>query len=357
MMTMRSAVSEAWRNLASGTSRAVLVAVLLMVGVGGLTVVDTVAVTSLIGQATAYETSGASTLILKTTAGVDGSACARLASVRGVIGAAAVTLDGPSMTLTKLPSQQVPTVRATAGLATILGVAPRRAGVWIPRELADLVGARPDGLIGLGGVDVPVGAVYAHPDDGRRTGLGFAVVEPVPADGTFNECWVRTWPESELTTPLLLATRTTAGANGTEDSAITQWNTRHGRSFDGAARLASRPTRWSWVVAAGIGLLVGLGTTRARRLELASAHHAGVGASSILVTLVAEALVPVGLLWGVMVPVGLWLTRGIGALDRAGVTHLGWWILWSGSVGLLLGTIGGALLTKERHLLRYFKER
>ena len=206
LVKARDAVVEGWRNLRSGTGRPIAVALALTLCGATLLGLEVSSVAQLVTRAHTFQDAGGSTLILESGGQVDAAACARLGSLTVGEGAAAVTLGSRTVHPAMLPQQAVPLIRATAGLADILGAHPDGPGLWLSAEAADNLGLRVGSALVLDGQPTRVAAVYAYPEDGRRPGLGYAVIDPVPSGGAFDECWVRSWPTDDGVLPALTAT-------------------------------------------------------------------------------------------------------------------------------------------------------
>ena len=130
-----------------------------------------------------------------------------------------------------------------------------------------------------------------------------------------------------------------------------------GTTFDAAERLRQRPTWWAWIAASAIGLTLGAAATWWRRLEIASALHAGLRTSDTTFLQLVEAVAWVG--GACIVASGICLTILSGAApgDRADLMRL------VGAEGLcaaswtLIGVAIAAMSIRERHLFLFFKGR
>lgn len=353
-MRAASVVSEAWRDLLTGTARAATLALVLVLGVGSLAVLDARAMVGVLRDAEEFRAAGAATWVLDDLDNVDGSRCAALDGVGGMR-AGALRQGGPLRALA-MPSSQLTVWEATPGL---LGAALGRdvttaTGVWLSEDLASALGARPGSVLATTAGETPVAGVYAWPDDGRARTLGYSVVVPVAPTGRFSACWASTWPPDRDTAGLLYST---TGAKVGAQATFGQLNGRLGAELDAPALLEARLTRWAPAAATLLGLVVGWAGVRMRRLHVASALHARVprphlawqhlleaGAWVCAAVLVAAAATG----WAAAAgnpepPTTVWLT----ALRTVG----------AGAGAALLGTLAGVLGTRERHLFRYFKDR
>lgn len=134
-------------------------------------------------------------------------------------------------------------------------------------------------------------------------------------------------------------------------------NNNHGASFDGARLLAERPTRGVALGSIGFAFLLGTAAARQRRLEFASALHAGQRRVDQLAQVTLECLV-----WSVTA--AILASAGIVAASHiiaprepmvVALANLNG--AWSVPAAALAGVVVGTLLTRESHLFRYFKDR
>lgn len=352
-----SVVSEAWRNVASGTTRATLFAAVLVVAVGALAALDVRAVVGVIEGAREYRDAGASVQILEAAGQVDGARCEALTGIDGVNAAGALRTGDPVRAL-NLPSSELTGVEATPGL---LGVLDRGrvagAGLWLSADLAEALGATADDSIVTDAGPAPVGAVYPYPDDGRDRALGYAAVAPVPATGLFDSCWVEIWPVDPETATLLRMVLVTDPSSAVQP-AQKQLNSRLGATYDASAEFRDRLTKPAPTAAVVLGLALGFAAVRLRRLELAAALHARVPRSALTWQVLLETAVWTGAAVIVTVPVLWWLAAGAGLhVDRVSTWVLGMRTVLAGAGATLVGAVAGALTTRERHLFKYFKKR
>ncbi len=345
-MRWRSIASEAWRNITSGAALTVpLCAVLgaLAAALTGLGSFETLALTA---HAERFHDAGAAILILQAPGAVDGRACEALNGTPGVRSGALRAAPG-NVVGAALPDSSVPTYEVTSGLPGLLGAEPRRAGVLLSPEVARTLG---DGLVG-----VEVAGVYGYPDDGRRADLGYAVLVPTLASGAFDECWAETWPPSrELES--LLRTSYAPRASGT-DLRILQLNGTLGETFDGAAQFAARTTRWLPLLGAAAAFVIAFSAMRLRRVELASARHAGVRLADQLAIALGECLAWVAATIALVTPVVCAALLHAPRTDAPAHVHAA---LLTTALAVAAGVAGSALavlLSGERHLFRLVKQR
>lgn len=353
-MRPASVVSEAWRDLLTGTTRAATLALVLTLGVGALAVLDARAMVDVLRTAEEFRAAGAATWVLEDQDNVDGTRCDALDGVGGM--RAGALRQGPPLRALAMPSSQLTTWEVSPGLlGAALGrdVAPD-PGVWVSEDLATTLGLTAGSTLATTEGGTPVAGVYTWPDDGRARTLGYALVVPVAATGTFSQCWAATWPPDEDTAGLLYsATGSKVGAQAT----LGQLNSRLGAALDAPALLEARLTRWAPAAAAALGLAVGWVGVRMRRLQVAAALHARVPRAHLTWQLVLEAAAWVLVAVLVCAAVTGWAAR-VGNPDPSSAVWLtSLRTVGAGGAAVLLGTLVGVVGTRERHLFRYFKDR
>ena len=138
------------------------------------------------------------------------------------------------------------------------------------------------------GKSVSIDGVFDYPDDGRDGRLAFAVLVPTVSLQNYDECWVFAWPvPPDLTDAMVMAV--SPGKLGSVHEG--RLNTSYGSGFDGEALFRARPSALTGPVAAILGMTLGLGSVWTRKLELASALHAGVSRSSMMLLMFIQAFV------------------------------------------------------------------
>lgn len=348
---------EAWRNIVTGTARTGLFAALLTVLSAGLVTADLLSVRSITTAAEDYQAAGASVVTIAATGRIDGTACAALARVPGVRSAGAVRTSDAAITAAALPSSTIPVAEATQGFPDLLNadLAPG-AGVVLSDQAADALGLTVGDALLTTSDETRVVGVYEYPTDGRRAGYGYTAVVPVPDDEVFDECWVDVWPASARTRTLLQTTLL-AGSDEDRSPVVSQLNTTLGASFDGNARYADRVTRHAAPLALALGGGLGCLAVRSRRIQLASALHAGVRKSDLGAVLALE-------ITSWVAPAAI-VTASVGAVfaatgetgDASSVIVLASRIGLAAVAASYLGAAAALLLTREQHLFRYFKDR
>ena len=382
LQRLREVLREAWRNLASGTTRPLLALLAFTLVAGGIGVALARGQVGVARDAVVWQRQGSAISVITLEGHIDGRQCDALAGTPGVRASGAVR-PAAALRLAALPSVPVATFEITPGLADLLGRTgpgpvgpapvgpdePAAGGVLLAEDLAIVVGVT-DGSLALvtdpgeghrgwaDGGQVSVAGVFPLPAGRQSSPLDYSVLLPTAPTAPFDACWAVLWPEApEAVTLLTLTTLPTGQGPQGPTPQVRQLNTTAGIAFDAPARLAALPTVPLTVAAAGFGAVLGFGLTSARRLELASALHAGVSRSSLLIQLAAETvgwLIPA---LAVVVPAGLVAARHANP-DPA-------WVAFSpalraavlSAISTLLGTLLAGVLIREKHLFRHFKQR
>ncbi len=351
-MRLRELLREVGRNLLTGTTRVGTWAVLFLLLVGGLAAADVRTIVEIDAGAHAFREAGGAVQVLGAPGQIDGRRCEALAHLDGVTAVGALRVADP-VTLAALPSFPVPVHEVTAGLPAVLGVVGDVVGVAIPHPLAETLGTGA-GLARLSEGTVPIGAVYRYPEDGRATALGHTVLAPVPTTGGFDACWAEIWPTDAATSQTLRY----ALIDGADAASVTQrqLNSTLGQEYDTAALLDGRLTRWVPGVAALAGVLLAAGSVRRRRLELASARHAGVAAASLTLQTVVETVTWAAAATVIALPMLWWVAVEGNPGEPWPVWVLGVATVLVGALATVPAAAATCLLTRERHLFRYFKD-
>lgn len=356
-MTIASILREAWRNLVSGTTRAVTLALLLGSVSAGLTAAELTAVRAITDAAVAFTTSAASIATLAASGRIDGDACEALGTIPGVRAAGAIRSTDEGMTAAALPSSAIPVMEVTSGFAEVVratSLAP--SGVVVSQQVVDGLALAPGEAIVTRDGRAEVAGTYPYPDDGRRAGYGYAALVPTTTDAAFDECWIDMWPPSPQTATLLQITLTGTDEEG-ERPLLSQLNTTLGATFDGPRAFHDRITRHVPLVALLVGGGLGFVSVRTRRVQHASALHAGVATSDLVTisTLELAAWTAPSIVLSASVIAVFAATGPPGDMLVSAV--LGARIAPLAVAGALVGSVAALLATRERHLFRYVKER
>jgi len=356
-MRASAVVSEAWRNIVSGTSRPLLIAFLAAVVLGGIAAGDVRTIVGLSTQATEFRESGAAVEIMQAPAAISGQRCDALGALPGVLGAGATRKADEQATPLTAPRAGIATVEATPGLAGVLGIENGAVqGVWIEDSAREALGTSQGGTIPTSRGPVKLVASYSYPQDASDRTLAYTLIVPVPAEGAFDACWVLAWPPSPDLESLIRGTYF-GDPTGQSSATYGQLNTRLGAVLDGPTLFQARSSSISPAIAAIFGLVLGAGAVWARRLEIASALHAQLPKPALVTQLGIELLVVMLSVVVIVLPVTYFLAA------RGNPDPM--WPAWSAGLrivaaGLLATLVGGLLTaagTSEKRLFRYFKDR
>ncbi|MCS4277845.1 hypothetical protein M2390_003060 [Mycetocola sp. BIGb0189] len=356
-------IGEILRDVRTGTSRALLFTVLCATLLMGLCLAEISTVSRVLNDADSYRRSGASTLMFQAPGQIDAIRCEALVGLPNVNQAGAVRENPVGVNPAALPGHSIPQRDASEGfirLITSTGSAPIAvpgAGVVISDQVAEALGRYGGDSIVAGVGSIPVRAVFPYPDDGRKPGLGYTVLSPVPVDRQpFDECWIEVWPQTEAVAAQLRSTLLGDGDAQTRPQ-LSQLNSRPGQTFPGADAFGGRLTTAAVPAGALAGLVIGFVMVRIRRLELASARHSGISPGAQALILLGEALVPAAVAVLIALTATLVLTGLSGIPDPSALRGLAVRICVVFVPAVVLGVIAGALTTRERQLFRYFKSR
>ncbi len=361
-MRARALVGESVRNITTRTTRATMFALTLALVVASACLMDTLTTISLQRRAAAWDASGAAVHVLAAEQSVDGRSCADLTTARGATGrpvaSAGALTAGPTLTFDATTASSLPSFVVTTSLARVLGLGAVVAeGVWISDQLADTLEAAVGDRLTTDHGPLTVAGVFAWPVDGRDQRIAYAVLVPSATQTRFDECWATITPSNPAALDLLR----TAGVvtpQATNAAPVARLNNTLGQELDAWAQYAGRTTRWVGLLVPASGFVLGYVATRLRRLEYASALHAGVSRRDLCVTAVVETLAwvlpAVAAATAVVAVVASRLTDPANALDLvAGQLPA----LAATLVTAPLGVLAALTLTRESHLFAYFKER
>ncbi len=347
---------ESVRNTKTGTARAGTFAVLLAAVMGGAVAADLHTVVQISAEGERFRNSGAATYTMAAAARIDGNACERLADIEGIVDAGALRHSQAHVITTTLRTSPIATFEVTPLFPALLGATTTGAGPLAGPELVETLGPSARATIETLAGPIQVGGTYRYPADGRRAGFGYALLEPVTSTGLFDECWVNIWPSQDDLSQLLFSTLR-EGTDSQQSPELSQLNTSHGSEFNGAELLKGRITRLAAPVCASVGVLLGMVAVRLRRVQIASALHAGVSRRSQILMLNLEAIA-----WAL--PAAVLATAAALALERQALPDVKAVLLLlavratcAGALGVLSGTTFAVALVRESHLFRYFKTR
>ncbi|NMM94863.1 hypothetical protein G1C95_2051 [Bifidobacterium sp. DSM 109957] len=377
-MRLVGVLGEVRRSITSGTTHACAFAVALAAVIGLLCGADMLTISRIQAQVDNYVAAGGSTYVINYAGRIDPVACESLASLQGVRAAGALRQADSKITFATLPATGVPSYEVTEGAIALFsdstggatdGVASivsdisdaLDSGIWLSSEAAEPLHASAGETVPLNdGRQASIGGVYDWPDDGRKSGYSYAVLEPVPADRAerFDSCWVKAWPVPSNIESLLQLATVGDSATGQERPVVSQLNTSHGTELDAVALYHQRLTIWVPVVALAAGLLLGVIAIRMRRLECASALHCGVPKKALVTQLMLETglWLVVAVLLASPLLAWTWLNNPNNA-DAWALTDTVLRVPVAAAIGGLVGALFTAVMIREQHLFRYFKNR
>lgn len=346
---------EAWRDVQTGTARTLIYAGLLAGIVCLLAITEMVAIRGALAAAVDFRDRGGSVTVLTAKGSVDAAVCNNLDELSGAR-AGAIRRAATDLRAATLPQAGIPTFEATAGILAILQIpATTEPGVALSDAAAQTLGVRQgDQLRLVDGQRLRVRAVFPYPDDGRRPGLGYAAIFQSPAVGQFDECWLRTWPQSRQADTLVRLALT--GGDNPTDATVAQLNPSMGLISPGPALYQHRATRLAPLAGLIAGLLTGLAAMRLRRLELASARHAGVSPAAAA-SIAALSFLPAVIAAAAISAAPLAIVAAGAPADQLAVAAAGVRVQTATLLSVLVGVTAGALAVRERHLFAYFKSR
>lgn len=356
MMHRREILREAWRNLTSGAAHAGWLVLAFVTLVGSLAVADLMAVSSLDLRARNYHEAGASIRVLKAERGIDALRCDVLPSSDGIVSAGALRTV-PAVGIDALGGLPTPAFEASRGFQMLLGVDNAlEAGVLVPEPLARRWQVQAGDTVSTDQGQMRIAAVFRYPDnDGRDSRLTNAIILPGVGESYFDECWADVWPSTAAFDSLI---RTSLVA-GSKDSSgmILALNPTMGQYFTGATEYKERVTRFVPFAAAVVGGAIGVLGGARRRLEYASALHAGVRPQDLLQISLTEAACWAGFSW-LMTAAICTATARIAMPDIAHAM-LGHILVaaGTGALGAVAGSLMGTASSREAKLFKYFKQR
>lgn len=350
---------EAARNLATGTSHALLLVVTTAVLVCGLSILELGAISGLVQSAQQFQQRGGSISILTAEGSVNGRVCDLLADQPGVRAAGAISTSETPLRLSAIPQNPLTYFTASPGFSTMLPAATgqQQPGLLLPEAVADDLGLRiGDPLPTASGPSI-LGGTYDYPDDGRPPGMGYAAISPTNADRTFDACWIDAFPVNQATIDLLYTTVIADSPLSDSGPKLTQHNTSMGKATEPVRAFNARTSIWNPVVGFVLGAVMGVGAVWLRRLEIASALHSGIRKIDQLAMFTLELSAWVSVAALVTAPVILIGARHFPDADHQAVIFTAALIPAMTCAGALLGGLAAVVAVRERRLFAYFKGR
>lgn len=179
---------------------------------------------------------------------------------------------------------------------------------------------------------------------------------PVSAsNGTFDECWVRQWPQSGQTGDLLYSTLVASGSSS--NAGVTQVNKSFDSHYDAQVSYGQRMTRWMPWLGLAVGLMFGAFSVRRRRLEYAGALHSGQSKGAQLLEITMETLI-----WSGLECVSSAALLGAYCVRMSIADAM---TVWLGAMrtpcaifaGVMVSSVLVGMTIRETQLFRFFKQR
>lgn len=284
-MRIRELLREAGRNIRCGASRAVPLTLIAATISIVCSISDLSATAQLADKVDQYVAAGGATAIVEAPGEIDGTACDSLINTGRVSHSGALRRVNPTG-ITSLTGNPLPTFEASSGWWSLMSLDPT-SSIAISDSTAEVIAPR----LGRGNPvmvdDVNVDDRFTWPEDGRRNTISYGLIARGAA-GRFDECWAQALDPSD-DIKALLASTTTTSAFSPQQPQHTALNPRLGRltALDDAQ---NRPTRFSWLLAALVGAVIGFGSVRLRAVEHAQLKALGLGATSHILLALVEAL-------------------------------------------------------------------
>lgn len=375
-MKLKEIFSEAKANVLSGTTHALRYMIALSAVLILCCFYDLVSVGSIVDEANGYVSSGSSTYIISDVGKISGKNCELLNGLNGVQAAGAVKAEKNKLSIVSLPSAPVPIYGVSkSAYKLFMDKKPQDKGVYISSTLANTLNLKVGSKISTAGHTADISGIYNWPDDGRRPGYDYAIISPEVTNAAYDECWVRSWPMLNKIGDVLKTTIIGADQadklskkdnNAAEDSNkqkdkdtsnIFQLNTTHGYEFTGADEFDSRTTQDIWTIALIIAFAIGFTSIIIRRIEFASALHAGMKKSQTLLQVLAESLAWIIPSIITTLPVAFYFAIFKSDGDILSIVDISFRIIVSGVFGAIAGVAFAMFTIREKNLFRYFKGR
>ncbi|OZG48766.1 hypothetical protein [Bombiscardovia coagulans] len=378
-MKVDSILSEAWRDISSGTNRTILwLLTFLFVAIGTLGL-DLSTIFALQSQAKTWVTSGAAINLVQSEGKINPTSCMSLSRTtisgahkqtstsqskipvgKGPISASGALQTGPSIILTAMPSSPLDSFNVTPSLASVLQLTASvesKTGVWISSQLAQTLHVRPGDTLETDHGPMSIAAVFSWQQDGRDQRIAYAILNPSASQEPFDECWATIVPSNAKASELLTATA--ISTPGTLNPLqIKQINNSLGRTFNGWEQYQKRASKYITIVLPFAALLIGFISVRIRRIEIADDLHCGISRSNLWAINALEALS-----WSL--PAVLFSSAALFLMVRTVRNQSDAMQLCSVELPALLaalvlsqvGIVMALVSIKADHLFRYFKER
>lgn len=369
-MKIRSIISEAARNITTGTSRAVLfmlISVLSMLAFAGF---DISMIHNIEQQSLARIQAYADTSAVVGGA-VDGKSCDGLAGLNDVSAYSGGLRQSRDIALVATPGKTISSYEVTPGFLRMLVLSDESLGtssqassridargVWISRLVSRDFGLVKGSTLYTSNGTVRVAGVFSWPNDGRDTRLGYAIISVGSSSRNYDECWVKQWPNGQIADSQIMATLVISSRTSDNSSiGITRINKGYDSHFNPHELFRHRISRFAPLIVFALGILVGLFSVHRRRLEYAGALHAGQTKLAQVTEILCETIV-----WTIVAQCAVLSICTVYCLRFAqtgGVEMLLAALRGIGAYGsgTLLGAATAGVLIKQSQLFTYFKTR
>jgi len=348
--------SEVWRNIATGTCLAGLLALGMAIMGAVVTAADTMTIDTILIQVREFRASGGDILKVAAEGQIDPLACDGI-SQSSTVEASGAFSPAAAMTVLAMPLTPLNAYSATPGFSAVLGIEDRfGAGVWMDEALANRIGIVPGEQMDTVNGPMRLAGTYRWPEDGRDARLGFSVVIPDASSRVFDECWMKEWPIAEGNEGLL---RSTALVTPEElvELPILPVNLASGSSLDAHVLFEGRTTRYAGIVTYTVSALIGFISIRRRRLEYADALHTGQSRFAQMTVALIETLVWAVAGTGAGLAFVASLIRFVHISESPPVLLLQIRVLILSVLGALSGAAVGLMSIRRNSIYRYFKQR
>lgn len=303
-------VAEAWRNLRAAPGRTFLLVGLTAALAGGLAFAEMDTTYDLIDFNQRYVAAGGNGVVVFSDSGLPASTCASADTYEGVLGAGAISAPA-SVETDVAPGTLFNTAAGTTGLWNVIATdsttfSTTQGGGWILGEAAATeLGLVPGMWLGIDGVvrvvDQVADTELRDPQASRW------IMSPMAPTGTAVQCWI----EFDAGVSSGRIDAAAAIFAGTDDAIAAPLVRLDEFSRDPVAELASRATRFGWVLA---GLVIALTVwvmAWFRRSDIGLYRALGTRSSGLTIIGSIETAVPllvgavVGTVWGVVIAAAL----------------------------------------------------
>ncbi|NMM93761.1 hypothetical protein [Bifidobacterium oedipodis] len=302
-MIFSAILSESWRNLATGTSRALASATVLIITALIMSGFDLASILALQQESDEWISSGAAIHIISGDRQISPVTCTNLAHTTGTqsdgtiiqpIQASGAIKKDETITLNAMPNAPLDAWQATPSLAEVLGIGQSQqahSGVWISSQLAQTLYVHEGDVLDTTQGPMHISAIFPWPDDSRDQRIAYAIIIPTPAgsDEVWDECWSTIFPSSTSAEDLLSTTAITT-LSAMPATQTKQANTALGTNADFSYQYHHRSTRIMLVTIPIVSFIIALAIIRTRKIEIADDLHMGIPRSGLYLTTALETL-------------------------------------------------------------------